>query len=112
MGEVLLGYPVVPFLVGAVGVALLGRRVGAIIMVLAPLVALAQMVALEPGALAVTVDYHDFPLDPIRVDRLSLAFGYVFAAARVAAALSSTPTTMMFDIRFLLRLGAACVGDR
>ena len=87
MGEMLLGYPVVPFLVGAVGVALLGRRVGAIIMVLAPLVALAQMVALEPGALAVTVDYYDFPLDPIRVDRLSLAFGYVFAAAATLAGL-------------------------
>jgi multicomponent Na+:H+ antiporter subunit D len=65
---------------------LLPRALRGWLLLAAPLVALAQLVALPAGA-RVEVEAFGFALQLVRVDRLSLAFGYVFALAAFLYAL-------------------------
>jgi multicomponent Na+:H+ antiporter subunit D len=83
VGELLL-HPVLPFLIGAVLVWSAPRRVAQIAMVLAPLVALAQLSQLTAGTTFATT-YLGFDVEPFRVDRLAMAFGWVFAIAALIA---------------------------
>ena len=78
--------PALVLFAGALLVAVLPRRLGSAVLLGAPLVALAQITVLEPGAgLAWTL--YGFELEPLRVDRLSLAFGYVFCGVGFLAGL-------------------------
>ena len=73
--------PVAAILIGAGLIApLLPARLRPAFLALAPIVALLQLVSLSPGDV-LRVELFGFALEPVRVDRLSLAFGYVFAIA-------------------------------
>jgi multicomponent Na+:H+ antiporter subunit D len=73
--------PVAAILIGAGLLApLVPARVRPVFLALAPIAALAQLASLAPGEV-MRVELFGFALEPVRVDRLSLAFGYVFAIA-------------------------------
>ncbi|MBI2918867.1 MAG: Na(+)/H(+) antiporter subunit D [Chloroflexi bacterium] len=65
------------FLVGALLLPLVPRRVRAVALLMPPVASLVLLWILEPGQ-TLTVPFLDFQLLLTRVDRLSLAFGYVF----------------------------------
>lgn len=66
------------FLAVAVLLPLFPRRLRPAVFLLPPLASLVFLWYMEPGQ-RVAVPFLDFQLEPVRVDRLSLAFGYVFA---------------------------------
>jgi multicomponent Na+:H+ antiporter subunit D len=73
--------PVAAILIGAGLVApLLPERFRPALLAAAPLVALWQLIGLAPGD-ALRAELFGLALEPVRVDRLSLAFGYVFVIA-------------------------------
>jgi multicomponent Na+:H+ antiporter subunit D len=82
----LVEHPLLPFLVAAALIPLLPRRAGAAVLLLAPLVALGQILSIDGGATG-TVGFFGYELTPIRLDHLSEPFAYVFVAAALAAAL-------------------------
>jgi len=90
MGELWL-HPVLPFAVAAAIAWSAPRRVGAVASVVAPLVALVQLAQLEVGT-TLSASYVGFELDVMRVDRLSLPFGWIFAIAAVIAAIYGLST--------------------
>lgn len=75
-------HPALVLLVGALAVAVLPRRVGAIVFVAAALVATAATLALDDGATS-TYGFYGYELTPLRADGLSLAFATVFALVTV-----------------------------
>jgi multicomponent Na+:H+ antiporter subunit D len=74
-------HPTLPLFVGAALLALLPRRAGSVVLLAAPLVALAQLIALDTGTTAIAYEFYGLELTLLRADELSLAFGYVFAIA-------------------------------
>jgi multicomponent Na+:H+ antiporter subunit D len=73
--------PAAAILIGAGLLApLVPARLRPAFLAVAPLLALWQLVGLSPGA-SLRAELFGFALEPVRVDRLSLAFGYVFAIA-------------------------------
>jgi multicomponent Na+:H+ antiporter subunit D len=80
----LLLHPVWPFVIGAVLVRVLPRQAGHVVMIAAPLVALAQVVTLGSDA-SVGFTYLDWDLVVLRADGLSQPFGWVFAIAALLA---------------------------
>ncbi len=78
--------PALVFFAGALLVAVLPRRIGSVVLLAVPLVALGQITLLEPGA-GLAWTFYGFELEPLRVDRLSLAFGYVFCGVGFLAGL-------------------------
>jgi multicomponent Na+:H+ antiporter subunit D len=87
----MLEHPVLPFLVAAVVLPLVPRRVGGAVMLAAPVVALAQLLTLDPGTSA-SVGYFGFELHYLRLDDLSEPFALVFIAAAFLAALFGIAT--------------------
>lgn len=83
MGE-LLWHPALPLLIGAVVVRLASRRVGDVVMVAAPIAALAAIWQLPTGTV-VEASYLGFELTVLRADALTLPFTLVFAVAAVLA---------------------------
>src|SRR5918996_2960234 len=69
--------PAVGFLFGALLLPILPRRARSLAFLLSPLLAFAFVSQFEEGGSA-TLRFLNFELVPLRVDRLSLAFGYVF----------------------------------
>src|SRR5918996_1666013 len=69
--------PAVGFLFGALLLPILPRRARSLAFLLSPLLAFAFVSQFEEGASA-TLRFLNLELVPLRVDRLSLAFGYVF----------------------------------
>ena len=73
--------PAAAILIGAGLLApLVPARLRPAFLAAAPLVALWQLAGLAPGE-SLRAELFGFALEPVRVDRLSLAFGYVFAIA-------------------------------
>ena len=72
--------PGVPILLGALLVALLRGHLQKAVMLLLPVVGFAQLVGLEHGPV-VQLSLFDYNLTAVRVDRLSLVFGYIFHIA-------------------------------
>jgi multicomponent Na+:H+ antiporter subunit D len=107
VGELLL-HPVLPFLVGAVLVWSAPRRVAQIAMVLAPLVALAQLGQLTRHHVATT--YLGFDVEPFRVDRLAMAFGWVFAIAALIAGIYGLTTMRDREPTAVLAYAGAAMG--
>jgi len=70
--------PALPFLAGALLLPFLPRRVRSAAFLVFPVLAFLQLVALQPGT-SVDLPFLGQELVVLRVDRLSLAFGYVFA---------------------------------
>ena len=92
MSELLL-HPILPFVVAALLVRLLPHQLGHVVMVLAPVVALAQIWQLEAGT-SVQLDYLDWQLEVLRVDGLSTPFGVVFAIAALIAGIYGMATQL------------------
>ena len=72
--------PGVPILLGALLVAVLRGHLQKAVMLLLPVVGFAQLVGLEHGPV-VQLSLFDYDLTAVRVDRLSLVFGYIFHIA-------------------------------
>lgn len=72
--------PALLFFAGAAAVTVLPRRAQAVVMVGIPAVVLAHVLILDPAA-SVPLPFFGFDLELLRVDRLSRAFGVVFALA-------------------------------
>ena len=69
--------PGIVFILGAVLLLLLPRRMRSAGFLVFPLLAFALLLRLEPGA-SLTVPFLNYELVLCRVDRLSIVFGYVF----------------------------------
>lgn len=65
------------FVTGAILLLLLPGRMRSAAFLLFPLIAFILLLRLEPGT-SVTMPFLDYELMPLRADRLSIAFGYVF----------------------------------
>ena len=76
--------PFLPLLIGAIGAALLRGTPRSIIMLLAPIWGGLQLWGLEPG-MVWTTEFMGYALEPVRVDKLSLLFGYLFHLAAFIA---------------------------
>lgn len=83
MGEV---PPAVTLLAGAAVVAAAPRRAQGAVMLAVSVLALAHVLALDPGASA-TLPFFGYEAEMLRVDQLSRAFGVVFALAAALASL-------------------------
>jgi multicomponent Na+:H+ antiporter subunit D len=90
VGDLLL-HPVLPFAAAALVAWYAPRRVGAIATVAAPVVAFLQLSRLESG-LRVPLTYVGFELEVMRVDALSIPFGWVFALAALIAGIYGLST--------------------
>jgi len=69
--------PFVPFLGAAIVVALTSGLLRKVVMLATPLISFVMLAQLEPGTL-LEMQILGFTLTPLRVDRLSLLFGYLF----------------------------------
>lgn len=78
--------PAAPLLIGALVAPLLPRGLRPVLFVLAPAISLALLTQVVPGAELVW-PFLDYRLLISRVDRLSLAFGYVFSLAALLGAI-------------------------
>jgi multicomponent Na+:H+ antiporter subunit D len=85
----LLLWPAWPLLLGALLVSVLPRRIGALVLLAAPVAALGQVLALRAagGGDGPGYDFYGLELQLLRADDLSIAFGIVFAAAAFLAGL-------------------------
>jgi multicomponent Na+:H+ antiporter subunit D len=72
--------PGLPILLGALFVPLLRGHLQKAFLLLLPVIGLAQLVGLEQGSL-VQLSLFDYDLNPVRIDRLSLVWGYIFHIA-------------------------------
>ncbi len=84
-------HPVLPFAIAAVVAWRASHRLGALASILAPVVAMAQLLQLN-DADSVRFDYVGFQLDVLRVDSLSLPFGWVFVIAALIAGIYGIAT--------------------
>ena len=84
-------HPVLPFAVAALVAWFAPRRVGAAATIAAPLVAAVQLSRLETGV-SVPMRYAGFELEVMRVDALSIPFGWVFALAALIAGIYGLAT--------------------
>ena len=73
-------WPALPLFLGAALAAVLSGRGRALVMLGAPVLGALGLYQLEPGA-TVTLQLFDYTLTPVRVDDLSLLFGYLFHLA-------------------------------
>jgi len=108
VGE-LLFHPVWPFLIGAVIAWAAPRRVTRIVVVVVPLIALAQLSQLDAGT-TVNITWLNFDLQPLRADRLALAFGWVFAVAALIAGIYGAATWRDREATAALAYAGAAVG--
>lgn len=100
-------YPVLPFLLAAALVPVVGRRVGGWLVLGAPVVALAQVAAAGTGR-SLTVEYYGYQLTPMRLDELSLPFVVVFVVAAFLAGLFGWTTLGTRErVTALITAGAA-----
>lgn len=75
----MLEHPVVPFLVAAAVAAVVPRRVAALVLLAAPVVAFLQLLALDDGTTQ-HLDFFGYELTVLRLDDLSLPFAFIFIA--------------------------------
>ncbi|MEX0831908.1 MAG: proton-conducting transporter membrane subunit, partial [Nitriliruptoraceae bacterium] len=108
MGE-LLFHPVWPFLIGALIAWAAPRRVTRIVVIVVPLVALAQLSQLD-ATTTVNVTWLGFELEPLRADRLALAFGWVFAIAALIAGIYGAATWRDREATAALAYAGAAAG--
>ncbi len=108
MSELLL-HPAWPLLIAAVLVRVLPRRPGQAVMLAAPVLALAGVLSLTDGTL-VTAPLMTFELELLRVDRLSTAFGVVFAIAALLASIYGLATQHAGERGAALAYAGAAMG--
>jgi len=108
VGELWL-HPVLPFAVAAAIAWFAPRRVGAVATVVAPLVAFVQLTQLESGT-RVPLTYAGFELEVMRVDALSMPFGWVFALAALIAGVYGLATMHERERASALTYAGAAMG--
>lgn len=84
MNSLILLPPFLPLMVGALGAVLLRGWLRNIAMLLAPIIGALNITALQPGIFW-SLEFMGFSLEPVRVDKLSLMFGYLFHLASFIA---------------------------
>ena len=72
--------PFLPLLIGAFAAVVLRGHLRSAIMLLTPIWGALQLLGLEPG-LYWTMEFMGYQLEPVRVDKLSIMFGYLFHLA-------------------------------
>ena len=80
--------PFLPLLIGAIAAGFLRGHLRAAVMLAAPILGGLLLLTLEPGT-AWTVSLMGYTLEPVRVDKLSLLFGYLFHLAAFIAVIYS-----------------------
>jgi multicomponent Na+:H+ antiporter subunit D len=76
--------PFLPLLMGAIAAIVLRGHLRSAIMLLTPIWGALQLTAMEPG-LYWTMEFMGYALEPVRVDKLSMLFGYLFHLAALIA---------------------------
>mgnify|MGYP003385255443 CR=1 FL=1 len=76
--------PFLPLLIGAFAAVVLRGHLRSAIMLLTPIWGALQLAGLEPG-LYWTMEFMGYQLEPVRVDKLSIMFGYLFHLAAFIA---------------------------
>lgn len=76
--------PFLPLLIGSLAAVFLRGNLRNAIMLLTPLWGALQVAALEPG-IYWTMEFMGYQLEPVRVDKLSIMFGYLFHVAAFIA---------------------------
>jgi len=76
--------PFLPLLIGSLAAVFLRGHLRSAIMLLTPLWGALQIAALEPG-IYWTMEFMGYQLEPVRVDKLSIMFGYLFHVAAFIA---------------------------
>ena len=72
--------PGLPILIGALFVPLLRGHLQKVFLLLLPIIGLAQLTGLDHGSL-IQLSLFEYELNPVRIDRLSLVWGYIFHIA-------------------------------
>ncbi|MEH6627643.1 MAG: Na(+)/H(+) antiporter subunit D [Motiliproteus sp.] len=99
--------PALPLLLGGLLVAVCRGRLRALVMLLAPLLGGLLLGSLEPGS-EQTMQLLGFELVPVRVDRLSLLFGYLFhLAAFIGVIYALHVKDPLQDVAALIYAGSA-----
>jgi len=100
-------HPFTIFLIGAVLAALTTGRVRAVVLLATPAIGLANLALAETGTTA-TLRIFDYTLTYLRVDRLSLLFGYLFhIAAFIGMVFALHVKDRMQHVAALLYIGSA-----
>ena len=73
-------HPALPLLLGCLLLPFLGRRLRGVILVVAPLLGLANLLGIQTGDTS-SMEFAGYTLDVLRVDKLALLFGYLFHIA-------------------------------
>lgn len=76
--------PFLPLLIGSIATLVLRGHLRSVIMLLAPIWGALQLAGLESG-IYWTMDFMGYQLEPVRVDKLSMLFGYLFHLAAFIA---------------------------
>ncbi|MGB2517378.1 MAG: Na(+)/H(+) antiporter subunit D, partial [Pseudomonadales bacterium] len=76
--------PFLPLLIGAIAAIVLRGHLRSAVMLLTPIWGALQLTAMEPG-LYWTMEFMGYTLEPVRVDKLSMLFGYLFHLAALIA---------------------------
>ncbi|MDP6969534.1 MAG: Na(+)/H(+) antiporter subunit D [Gammaproteobacteria bacterium] len=76
--------PFLPLLIGSIAALVLRGHLRSAIMLLAPIWGALQLAGLEPG-IYWAMDFMGYQLEPVRVDKLSMMFGYLFHLAAFIA---------------------------
>lgn len=84
MNSLLLLPPFLPLLLGALAAILLRGWLRNILMLAAPIWGALNLMALEPGIFW-SLEFMGYALEPVRIDKLSLMFGYLFHLASFIA---------------------------
>lgn len=84
MNDLMMLPPFLPLLLGALAAILLRGWVRNILMLLAPILGALNLYALEPGIFW-SLEFMGYALEPVRIDKLSLMFGYLFHLASFIA---------------------------
>lgn len=84
MNSFMLLPPFLPLLIGALGAIFLRGWLRNIVMLAAPILGALNLTGLEHGVFW-SLEFMDYALEPVRVDKLSLMFGYLFHLASFVA---------------------------
>ncbi len=101
--------PVLPLLIGAFFAALTRGRVRALLMLATPVVGAVLLYTFTPGT-TVPVEWMGLELTPVRVDRLSLLFGYLFHLAAFLGVIYSLHLKDTLQLVASLAYAACAVG--
>jgi multicomponent Na+:H+ antiporter subunit D len=84
MNDLTMLPPFIPLLIGALAALVLKGTTRNIIMILAPILGALNLYGLEAG-MSWNIQFLGYHLEPVRVDKLSLMFGYLFHLASLIA---------------------------